>query len=301
MTTQIIQLDNGEVILLPDWQLSHIGITRDETGKRKGHTDFENATGSVFSKEFLGPLNNEEDEHRAIKTLIDSLVDALTAPKTLRSGNLIQAELTRLVGYDALTKSDACNGVITKSEYDPSLKASRAVLVPSIVSTKENIEQMATDTLSIIARATTDAQFLPDDVKENALVVQALESNTLKTIVSMFPGKSIWALSNDDGEKTFKDVPPASKMSEDGFKFYTSPSNGNFIRLTNPEHAKKICQLFNDYTHIPMSDQIAVNELVNALAGKIKTNELLGLPLTANLEHDYSYVETPAAPEQKYH
>ena len=301
MTTQIIPLENGEIILLPDWQLSHIGITRDETGKRKGHTDFENATGSVFSKEFLGPLNNEQDELRAINKLTASLIDVLTAPNTLRSGNLIQAELPRLVGYDALTKSDACSGVIIKSEYDPSLKTSRAVLVPGIVSTKENITQMATDTLSIIARSTTDAQFLPDDVKENPLVLKALEANALKTIVSMFPGKSIWALSNDGGEKTFKDVPPASQMPEEGFKFYTSPSNENFIRLTDSENANDICQLFNNYAHIPMSDRTAVQELVTALSGKIKTNELLGLPLTENLEHVYPYVETVASLEPKYH
>ena len=91
----------------------------------------------------------------------------------------------------ALQLSDAEQTTVTKDERG------QPVEVPAI-KTSAGIDQFATDILTIIIRP-SNPEYLPDDVKNNPEVTQAIDTGNSYSILTAFPGDP--------------DVPPASEWS----------------------------------------------------------------------------------------
>ena len=103
------------------------------------------------------------------------------------------------VGYNlvlpieqALELPDAEQTTVTKDERGQPIE------VPA-VKTSAGLEQFATDQLTIIIRP-SNPEYLPDDVKNNPEVTQAIASGNSYSILTAFPGDP--------------DVPPASEWNE---------------------------------------------------------------------------------------
>jgi hypothetical protein len=167
--TDLLQSKNGNVVIFADWAKEHIEGAHKEPG-----------LGSIFADFDLSQIGSALSQ-------ID--IDGEGGVFSLRAPG---------VGYDlvlpmaeAIKLPDAKKITVQKEE--------RGAPVEVIgIQTSAPLEAFKTDQLSIVARPTTDLQYVPDDVKQQ--VAPAVEAGRVYSLLSAWPGRG--------------DVPPASQWGD---------------------------------------------------------------------------------------
>lgn len=255
----IIVRNGDNLTLIPEFALVHAGIINDANGKNNGHTNFESATGSVF-------LNTP-----SIEEVIEMVKNIKNNGEKL--GNLYQLDLKKEIGFDALTSAKNAVGFLMKEASDKNdRKKTRVVLTPAVkFSNEEEMQKAKTTNVSIIAPPTTNADFLPADLKSNPEVLEALKNGKLSTMISMFPGKTILEV---NGEKVA--VERAENIHKQNLAFFSSSKNENFIDTSlSPEQILEFVNNFND-TNISFSQKNEVrNVVLVSVSMELMNNELV--------------------------
>ena len=166
--TDIVNIPAGH-ILLSDYAKQHIS-THNKPG-----------IGSVFSKN----IN------------LQKLVDVMQDIPVQGDGGAYTIDLPG-AGYhlvlpieDAKSLPDAQLGTVTKQEREP-------VKVPA-VKTSAPIEQFATNEITVIVRPSNPA-YLPDDVKQDEQVLDAIKQGKSYSVITAFPGRELPPASQWNGK-----------------------------------------------------------------------------------------------------
>lgn len=233
MSTIILKNKNKEVFLIPDWTMEHAGFIKNKEGKNVGHTDIKNSTGSTFNPS----------------------VDAMTLFRQIINGDNVehinavyQANFTTPVGWSALnTNAKKITGVILKQEAPEGSKIVSTVLAPAYENLKFGEPQTQTSIFSAIAPITNELQFLPDDVKNDSKVLEAMEKGNLRTFVSIFPGPIIF---------NNQDLPKVSQFQK-GIAFEVHPENNMYIKINASNEA--IYEFIKKYNQKSLTENQAFN------------------------------------------
>jgi hypothetical protein len=156
--TDLLQSQNGNMIIFADWVKGHIERGHKEIGK-----------GSIFSDFDLGQVANAIS---VIDINPDQAVYTVNIPN---------------VGYDlvlpmdqALTLPDAERTEVAKEERGGE------VMVPAVI-TSAPLNSFLTDELSVVVRPTDSLEYVPDDAREQ--VAPAVEDGRAYSILSAWPGR----------------------------------------------------------------------------------------------------------------
>jgi len=155
--TDVVQIKPGHV-LISDYVKQHIS----------SHNDI--GIGSVFNKNVDMELISNAAKQAPVAD--DGGAYTVTAPGI--GYNLV------LPIDEALSLPDAEQTTVVKDERGQEIE------VPA-VKTSANIDQFATDQLTVIIRP-SNPDYLPDDVKNDPEILQAIENNESYSILTAFPG-----------------------------------------------------------------------------------------------------------------
>lgn len=162
-TTNQIPGKNGIIILVSDYAKNHI-MTHNKIG-----------VGSVFKSGIT------EDE-------IEKMVTDV-APKVSGDGDFYELKKPG-IGYNlvlpidkAKSLKDAKKGEVEKQE------GSNNITVPSIT-TSQPLSDFTTDKISLLIKKTSDPKFLPEDVKNDDVVINKMKEGKCYSLITSFPGET---------------------------------------------------------------------------------------------------------------
>jgi len=160
-STDITETPNNEVVLISDYVKNHI----------KDHNKF--GTGSTFR---VG-ISDEE---------IISFVNQVINNQELGDGGAFEIEVPE-IGFDlVLPYEDAINLEDAKESVTIKKEGQNEIQVP-LVRTSQSYEDFKTNRLTLIIRK-SNAQFLPDDVKENEEILNKINDGKVYSLLTAFPG-----------------------------------------------------------------------------------------------------------------
>lgn len=167
-TSVIRQGEN--IILFSDWARGHI---------EKGHK--EPGLGSIFADFDI--------------SLVDEAIQSVSVSG---AGGVYELEVSN-VGYDLvlpMKEASALEGAeatkVKKQERGQDIEV-------DAITTTQPLSDFATSKLSVVIRPTSDPQYLPDDVKSQQDILDAVKEGKVYSVLSAWPGRS--------------DVPPSSQWN----------------------------------------------------------------------------------------
>jgi hypothetical protein len=247
MNTIIVENKNKEVFLIPDWTMEHAGFIKNKEGKNIGHTDLKNSTGSIFNNTITNPMD-----------LFNFIIDNENVEQV---GNVYQAQYPQFVGWSALDTSGnkKITGIVLKQEAPFGSKVASTVLALAYENEFFGNDISQTHTLSAIAPQTNNIDFLPDDVKNNEKILQAMKEGKLRTFVSIFPGPIII---------NHQSLPKTSEFDKN-IAFQVHPENSMYIKINaNPEIIHNFIEAYNKES-LKNNKEVNITEDKNTIIQKI--------------------------------
>lgn len=241
MSTIILENKNHEIFLIPDWTMEHAGFVKNQEGNNVGHTDIKNSTGSIFNSSMaLKPLD-------LFNTIIND-------PQVENMGNVYQTQYSESVGWSALdtNTTKTITGVVLKQEAPLGSKIASTVLAPAYENKDFGSATTQTNILSAIAPKTEKIDFLPEDVKDNQTVLQAMKEGKLRTFVSIFPGPIL---------VNHQSLPKTSEFDKN-ITFEVHPENSMYIKINMT--ADNIYEFIKTYNE----ESLLANQEVNIIEDK---------------------------------
>ena len=105
------------------------------------------------------------------------------------------------VGYDLVLPAEKAVQLPDASRVDVKKEERGVSIVVTGYLTSENIEKFLQDTMSIVVLQTLQLRFVPESLKDDPKIRQAVQEGLLYSVVSSWPGRG--------------DVPPASQWGDD--------------------------------------------------------------------------------------
>lgn len=181
-STDIVENSSGNIILVADWVKNHI----------KEHN--KPGVGSIFRE---GITDEEITEY--LNMISDNVSE---------SGGAYQLQVPE-IGFNLVLPYDEAMRLPDAQEVTTEKKEGPNVVIVPMVKTSADISQFATDELTFIIRP-SNANFLPDDMKENEDVLNKINEGKCFSLLTAFPGDpnipraSEWIQTTEDGQQIKK-------------------------------------------------------------------------------------------------
>jgi hypothetical protein len=145
-TDKLVSSD-GNIVLVSDWVKSHI----------KDHNEF--GTGSVFRE----GITDEE---------ISNFVNEIISTNELGDGGAFEIEVPE-IGYNLVLPYDEAVNLENAEELTTIKKEGKNEIQVPLIKTSQSSDDFKTNKLTLVIRK-SNPQFLPDDVKEDEEIFQAV-------------------------------------------------------------------------------------------------------------------------------